>query len=132
MKTMAFTALIAVSMAFAVPAFGEDHEGEREAEEDHLEELMSYLELSEQFVGLADRPEAAVFFAVEGIVEIYEHGDNLPEAISVLENALNLFPNDQAARNIIRFQLRDLYAESNDTESALEQLQAVLEENQSQ
>lgn len=132
MKTLVIAALVAVSTTFAAPTFAEDHDAEFEAELDYLEELMSYFDLSEQFVELASKPEAAVFFAVEGIVEIHEENETLPEAIAILEGALTELPGDRAARNIIRFQLRDLYAETGNTQAAIEQLQAVLTENGSQ
>ena len=94
-----------------------------------LELFQTYLDLAEQFVGFTTEQEATVFLAVEGIAEIYEGRGEQAAAIPVLEAALDQYPDDLAARNIIRFKLRDLYNETGQAEQALAQLQAILEEN---
>ncbi|MEM9999658.1 MAG: hypothetical protein AAF940_02145 [Pseudomonadota bacterium] len=112
---------VCVATVTAVPAFAE--------EEDFVDQLQDYLDLAEQYVDLANRPEAAVFFAVEGIVEIHEARGEKAKAAELLAGMIDQFPDNPAARNIIRFELRDLHAEMGDADAALAQLQAVIEDN---
>lgn len=114
--------LMAGATAFATPALADDHD-------DFIEELQGYLALSEQFVDLANRSDAAVFFAVEGIVEIHEERGEEAAAIPILREALDKYPENQAVRNLIRFKLRDLYRETGQADLALAELQTLIEEN---
>lgn len=91
--------------------------------------FQSYLDIAEQFVGFTAEQEATVFLAVEGIVEIYEARGEAAAAIPVLQAALAQYPEDQPARNIIRFKLRDLYRDTGQADLALAELQAILDEN---
>ncbi len=98
-------------------------------EQDFLRTIKSYLDISEQFVTLADRKEAALFFAVEGIVEIHEERGEHAKAAPLLEQVLEAYPDNQTVRNIVRFKLRDVYKETGRSDLALKQLQAVIREN---
>ncbi|MEM6946086.1 MAG: tetratricopeptide repeat protein [Pseudomonadota bacterium] len=96
---------------------------------DLIEQLQGYLQISEQFIDLVNRKEAAVFFAVEGIVEIHEERGDQAKAIPTLQAFLEKYPDDQAVRNIIRFKLRDLYRETGQADLAIAELEVVVEEN---
>ncbi|MEM1385292.1 MAG: hypothetical protein AAF713_05985 [Pseudomonadota bacterium] len=122
MKRLIVASAMVVTAAFAVPATADD-------EMDFIEQFQSYMELSEQFLNLANRNDAAVFFAVEGIVEIHEDRGERAKAIPVLKGVLEKYPDNQAVRNIIRFKLRDLYRETGQADLALTELQVVIEEN---
>ena len=124
MKSILLSAAMALSLT--LPAFAADHEEEI----DFIDEFQGYLAISESFTDLAGRTDAAVFFAVEGIVEIHEARGTTAEAIPMLEAYLEGVTTDQAARNIIRFKLRDLYEETGQADAALAQLDAVMRENQ--
>lgn len=125
MKRIAIVIALMFTTAMAVPAFAED-------DEDHhafLETVDSYLEISEKFITLADRKEAAVFFAVEGIVEIYEDRGEQANAVPALVKILEQYPDNQTVRNIVRFKLRDVYRETGMADRALAELEAVIAEN---
>ena len=120
MKKLIIAATVCLATLTVVPAYADEE----------VDQLNDYLELAEQYIDLAKRPEAAVFFAVEGIVEIHEARGEKAKAAELLTSMLEKFPEKSAERNIIRFQLRDLHAEMGDGVAALAQLQAVIEDNQ--
>ena len=123
MKNFFIATLVATSTAFAAPAIAQEAEGAE------IELFLGYMEIAEQFLSFANRTDAAVFFAVEGVVEIHEDRGELAAAIPVLLGFLDQYPEDQAVRNLIRFKLRDLYRDTGQAEQALEQLRLVIEEN---
>lgn len=133
MKRLMIASVLAFTAAFAMPVMAEDHgEGAEHEEIDHFDEFQGYLKVSEGFVNLANRKDAAAFFAIEGIVEIHEETGGRADAIAALRSILDTYPQTAEAlpfRNIIRFQLRDLYLENEQPELALAELQAVLTEN---
>ncbi len=90
--------------------------------------MNQYLDLSEQVVSIASRPEATIFMAVEGIFEVYEQRKDAPGAIKHLERILADSSN-QTVRNIVRLKLRDIYKETGQADKALEQLDLVIQEN---
>lgn len=114
--------MMAVTATFAAPAMADDAE-------DFIEQVQSYLELSEQFVGMAKEKESAVFFAVEGIVEIHEDRGEQAKAIPALRSVLEQFPENQAVRNVVHLKLRDLLRETGQTDLALAQLETMIAEN---
>ena len=114
--------MMAMTATFAGPAIADDHE-------DFIEQVQSYLELSEQYITLAKEKEAAVFFAVEGIVEIHEERGEQAKAVPALRKILEQFPDNQAVRNIVHLKLRDLLRETGQTDLALVQLQTLIAEN---
>lgn len=122
MKKFAIATAVALSTVFVTPAFADD-EGQ------FIDQIQSYLEISEKFVALANRQDAAVFFAVEGIVEIYEARGEKANAAAALKEILEKYPDNRPARNIIRFKLRDVYRETGKADLALAELEAVIEEN---
>ncbi|MEL6477500.1 MAG: hypothetical protein AAFR17_09240 [Pseudomonadota bacterium] len=126
MKRLLIATLMATSSTFAMPAAAEDQDEEHAA---HLELFEGYLEISEKYLDLAKRKDAAVFFAIEGIAEIYENRGQAAEAIPILKAALETHAEDQAIRNVIRFKLRDLYRETEQSDLALAELQSVIDEN---
>ncbi|MEO0543724.1 MAG: hypothetical protein AAFY99_07890 [Pseudomonadota bacterium] len=119
MKKLIMAATICIATLTIVPAHADEE----------VDQLNDYLALAEQYIDLAKRPEAAVFFAVEGIVEIHEARGEMAKATELLTSMLEKFPEKSAERNIIRFQLRDLHAEMGDANAALAQLQSVIEDN---
>ena len=70
-----------------------------------------------------------VYFAIEGIVEIYEERDEMKGAIPHLEAILDEYPDNLTVRTITRFKLRDIYNEAGERDRALEQLEAIIAEN---
>lgn len=114
--------MMVLTATLALPAFA----GERE---DFIEQVQGYLDISEKYLTLANRKDAAVFFAVEGIVEIHEERGEKAKAIPVLEKILEKYPDNQTVRNIIRFKLRDVYRETGKADLALAELAAVINEN---
>lgn len=122
MRHLTLIAAVIVSMTFAIPsAQADDH--------DFLEEVNSYLDISQKYLNLADRKEAAIFFAVEGIVEIYEDRGEKANAVPALQQILEQYPDNQTVRNVVRFKLRDVYRETGKADMALAELQAVITEN---
>ncbi len=121
-KLIAVTMMVATT-AFAAPAMAE------EPEANEIELFLDYMEIAEQFLSFANRTDAAVFFAVEGVVEIHEERGELAAAIPVLKSFLDQYPDNQAVRNVIHFKLRDLFRDTGQAEQALAQLRTVVDEN---
>ena len=96
---------------------------------DAIDTLGGYMDVSERFIRLAGRPEAAIFFAIEGIVEIYEQRNELALAPPHLQNILNKYPDNKTIRNIVRFRLRDVYNDTGRSDLALRELEAIIAEN---
>ncbi|WP_224814898.1 tetratricopeptide repeat protein [Hasllibacter sp. MH4015] len=125
MKTLIAAGLLSVTATLA-PVYTAQAQ---DAEMAGIELFQSYMDIAEQFVGFATEQEATVFLAVEGIVEIFEERGEEAAAIPILQSALAQYPDDQPARNIIRFKLRDLYRDTGQADAALAELQAILDEN---
>lgn len=123
MKNFAIATLMIFAAAFALPAQAEEDEAE------FLSKIQDYLAVSEKYVALANGKEHAVFFAVEGIVEIHEERGEQAKAVPVLQKILESYPDNRTVRNIIRFKLRDLHVETGRADLALAELQAVIREN---
>jgi len=122
MKKLMIATVMLASATFAVPASAQE-------EEEFLGLFQGYLDIAEQFVGLANRTDAAVFFAVEGIVEIHEERGEQAKAIPQLKNVLDIYPDNQPVRNIVHFKLRDLYRDTGQSDLALAELEVLIEEN---
>ena len=125
MKKLMMAAAVMGGLAMAGPALAQEDGVETE----YLELFMSYLDIADQFVDFASDSASTVFLATEGIVEIHEQRGEEAAAIPLLQEALALYPDNQAARNILRFKLRDLYRDTGQTELALAELRLILEEN---
>lgn len=123
MKKLIIATALCVTAIVATPAIAQEDDGAE------LAGLNAYLDLAEQYVDLASDPDTAVFFAVQGIVEIHTARGERSEAVEALQALIERYPDNQAARNIIRFELRDLHQERGDVQAALAELDAVLEEN---
>jgi len=85
-----------------------------------------YLGVSRQWVEMAGRREGVMFFAIEGIVEIYEERGELRAAIPHLERILRDHGTDGAVRVIVSFKLRDVYRKTGQEQRALEILDDVI------
>ncbi len=121
MKRFVIATAMVLTTAIAAPAFAES--------EEFIDQIQGYLEISEKYLTLANRKDAAIFFAVEGIVEIHEDRGEKAMAAPVLKKILDSYPNNQTVRNIIHFKLRDVYREIGNAEMAMAELAAVIEEN---
>ncbi len=105
------------------------------AQEDSQEmvDLMnSYLTLADRVVDAAERPQAAIFMAIEGIYEIYEKRRDAPGAVRHLSKILDQHPNDRVVRNLVRLKLSDIYKETGEPDKALEQMDLIIVENAGQ
>ena len=128
-NTLAAIALVGLSLP-TVPAVLANEEEDYEREEATYIELMdSYLEVSERFVNLAASPDASVYFAIEGMVEIYEERGEGRAAIPHLQQILEQYGDSRTIRTLIRFKLRDLYRDTQQSELALKELEAIISEN---
>ena len=123
MKRLAIAIAILMTTALAMPAQADDDERE------FIETINGYLDISDKYVNLANQKEAAIFFAVEGIVEIHEDRGEQANAVPALRKILDQYPDNQTVRNIVRFKLRDVYREVGNADLALAELDAVIEEN---
>ena len=106
-----------------------DHDDVYIGEEVFIDTLGSYMDVSEKIISLAGRREAAIFFAIEGIVEIYEQRNELAKAPPHLQKILKKYPDNKTIRNIVRFKLRDVYNDTGRSDLALQELEAVIAEN---
>ncbi len=100
-------------------------------QEDFLLLMNQYLELGNMVVDTAERPEASIFLAIEGIFEVYENRRDAPGAVKHFERLLAEHGDNQTVRNLIRFKLRDIYKETDQVDKALEQLDLIVSENAS-
>ena len=91
--------------------------------------MNNYLDLVNSVVDSAERPEAAVFMAIEGIFEVYEQRRDAPSAVRHLEGLLAEHGDNRTVRNLIRFKLRDIYKETGQQDKALEQLDLIVADN---
>ena len=124
LKNGVMAALIALTALAAQPAVADDDDDAA-----FLREIRDYLAVSETFVSLADKKEAAVFFAVEGIVEIHEARGEQAKAVPALQAILDKYPDNRTVRNIVRFKLHEVYKEIGSSDAALAELDAVIDEN---
>ena len=97
--------------------------------EKFLDTMVKYLEITDRYVALASEPAAAVFFAMEGIVELYEQRGETAQAIPHLERLLEQNSGNPVVENIVRFKLRDLYRDTGQGNKALAQLDRVFAAN---
>tara|TARA_Y100000588_G_scaffold223484_1_gene237486 strand:+ start:335 stop:709 length:375 start_codon:yes stop_codon:yes gene_type:complete len=123
MKQFTIAAMALLAATFALPAQAEEEEAE------FIKNIQGYLDVSEKYVSLANGKDHAVFFAVEGIVEIHQERGEQAKAIPALKKILEKYPDNRTVRNIIRFKLRDVYVETGRADLALAELEAVIEEN---
>jgi hypothetical protein len=94
-----------------------------------LDTMVKYLEITDRYVGLASEPAAATFFAIEGIVELYEQRGQKAQAIPHLERLLAQGAGNPVVENLVRFKLRDLYRDSGQGDKALAELDRIFTEN---
>ncbi len=93
-----------------------------------LKVMEKYIQITKEFYGIANDEERAAAFAIMEIKTVYEQSGNRRGAIKEL-NRLLTETNNRTIRNIIRFQLLDLYKQSNDTPAAMENLRSIIQEN---
>ena len=103
-------------------------EPEPEAAE-YIGMMGEYLKLADHLVTMAERPETAIYFAIEGIIEIHEARGETAKAITHLERILEEHGDNQTVRNLVRFKLRDLYNQTGQPSKALTELEKVIAEN---
>ena len=128
--TLKTLALVVATMALALlsytaPAAASD---EMDDSERYIRMMQGYVTLTGDVVEMAKREEAVVFYAIEGIVEIYERRGQKAEAIPHLTKMLEN-TDRRVMRNLIRLELRDLYNEFGRHDEALSQLDALVTEN---
>lgn len=122
-----FALLAAASLGLLALAPAAAHARDEISQEQQFIQLMDgYLGVSRQWVEMAGRREGIMFFAVEGIVEIYEERGELRAAIPHLERILRDHGTDDAVRAIVSFKLRDVYRKTGQEERALEILDDVI------
>jgi hypothetical protein len=95
---------------------------------DFLKVMERYIQITKEYYGIAKDEERAAAFAVMEIKTVYEQSGNRQGAIKELTQLL-AGTNNRTIRNIIRFQLLDLYKQNNDTPAALENLKNIVNEN---
>lgn len=122
MRIITIVCLMLLGGSVAAPAHAQDSTS-------FLRGIQDYLAVSEKYVSLVKSKEAAVFMAVEGIVQLHEESGDQAKAVPMLKDVLKKYPDHQAIRNIVHFKLRDIYNETGRRELALEALRAVIEEN---
>ena len=93
-----------------------------------LKVMDNYIQITQEFYGIASDQERAAAFAVMEIKSVYEKSGNRKDAIKELTDLLDKTDN-RTIRNIIRFQLLDLYKQSKNTEAAIENLRNIINEN---
>lgn len=94
-----------------------------------LQTVQDYLTISEKYVALANTQEAALYFAIEGIVEIHEERGELAKAVPHLTRILDQYPANQTVRNLVHLKLRDVYKQTGRTDLALHELENLIDEN---
>lgn len=113
----------------SVSTYAESDDDFGEGEMEFVEILDGYMDVSEKFISMAGQQEAAVFFAIEGIVEIYEDRNELAKAPQHLQKILKKYPDNKTIRNIVRFKLRDVYNDTGKSDLALKELETIIAEN---
>ena len=128
-NTLAAIALVGLSLSTAPAVLANEDEDYEREEATYIELMDSYLEVSERFVNLAASPDASVYFAIEGTFEIYEERGEGRAAIPHLQQILEQYGDNRTIRTLIRFRLRDLYRDTQQSELALKELEAIISEN---
>lgn len=85
-----------------------------------------YLALSQRVAAIASQPDASVFLAIEGIVEIYEERGEMDQAIEHLNRLIKESPNNRSLRTIARFKLREIYGDLEMRSKALSELDRII------
>jgi len=124
-RYIAVLAAATLGMLALVPSAA-DARDEASQEQQFIELMDGYLGVSRQWVEMAGRREGVMFFAIEGIVEIYEERGELRAAIPHLERILRDHGTDGAVRVIVSFKLRDVYRKTGQEQRALEILDDVI------
>jgi predicted negative regulator of RcsB-dependent stress response len=93
-----------------------------------LKVMDNYIRITQEFYGIASDQERAAAFAVMEIKSVYEQSGNRQGAIKELTDLLDKTDN-RTIRNIIRFQLLDLYKQGKNTQAAMENLRNIINEN---
>ena len=93
-----------------------------------LDLMGKYIEGTGKIYAIADNETRAASFAVMEIKTVYEDSGNPQGAIKELE-ALLQSTKDKTVRNVIRFQLLDLYKNHGKKDEAIANLISILNEN---
>ena len=106
-SVVAFVLAFALGSGWATSAIADESEHEA-----LFDEVTNYLDVSERIVDLSSKPIVAIYFALEGINEIYDQQGNKAKAIPHLRRILDAYPENLSVRNIVLFKLRDVYKET--------------------
>lgn len=123
------TATAALLVALALAPCVVRAEAPVELQQQFLDTMQRYLRIARQYVDLLGRNDGAMYFAVEGIVEVYEKRGHKADAAGHLQKILDANPGNQVLRNVVRFKLRDIFNETGQADRALAELDKVIEEN---
>ncbi|MEM8934680.1 MAG: tetratricopeptide repeat protein [Acidobacteriota bacterium] len=123
-RTLILVGLTATLVLISAPTLADETE-----QTEFIGVMHGYLQVAEQYTALTTRSDSAVYFAIEGIVEVYERRGELDKAVQHLEKILDAHGENQAIRNLVRFKLRDLYNETGRSQRALEELDRIIAEN---
>ncbi|ETW92728.1 MAG: hypothetical protein ETSY1_42375 [Candidatus Entotheonella factor] len=103
-----------------------DRDGEHGDEMKFINLMDKYLALSQRVAEIASQPDASVFLAIEGIVEIYEERGEMDQAIEHLNRVIKESPNNRSLRTIARFKLREIYGDLDMRSKALSELDQII------
>ena len=129
-KTLTGAVALAVILGTGLFATASGGQPGGEDEARHFIDLMNnYLGFSDRWVEMVSEPDTAIYLAIEGITEVYEHRGEKAKAIPHLQGIVDKSANNRALRTVARFKLRDLYNETGRSDKALEQLELIIQDN---
>lgn len=120
--------IVAALCAFVLAGAASAQSPPQEEADQFVELMNDYLQFTQRWVDLADKPRYAVHMAVEGIVELHVERGEPDKAVQRLEQIAKEFEDNRTVVTLVRFKLRDLYKEMGQTQRALEQLELILKE----
>ena len=94
----------------------------------NIEMMEKYVNFLKGWVETIEKPQNSVGIAINSLKEIYTKKGELDKAEQALLKALESV-NNRGARTLIRFNLGEIYQETNKPEKAAEQFLKIIEEN---
>ena len=119
--------LMAAASLLSLPAAAQNP-AEVDQGQQFLELMGRYMAFSDQYVAMAGDSVRAFYLAIEGIAEIHQNRGEAAKAIPHLRRILEQ-TREQPKRNLLRLKIKDLLTEFGRTDEALEELEALIEEN---